>query len=466
MTTTQSVDPAADRAAVVRQDLENVLHPIVPHRQLEAEPLVVVEGRGSTVVDADGTEYLDAMAGLWCVNIGYGRTELADVAAAQMRALPYYPHTAINVPAAALAERVNGLLGGDSHVYFVASGSEANEAAFKIARQYMKHEHPGRYRYKTITRYLGYHGTTLATLAAGGMGDRKQQFEPLGGNDFVHVAPPYCYRCPFGLTYPSCELACAKNVEATIQGEGPDTVSTLLVEPVMSAVGVAVPPDEYLPEVAAIAKKYGCLLHVDEVINGFGRTGKMFAHQHYGVQPDIVTVAKGLVSAYLPIAATVVRNHVFQSFVGTPSENRQVFQISTYGGHPVAAAVAQRNIEILLEERLPERAAENGAYLLDGLRTLMKYPWVGDVRGKGLFAGVELVKDRRTKEVVPADCIKGVVDFARHNGVIVGRSGGGRHLGNTVVLSPPLVITRPEIDRIVAVLDHAIMEAGKGLGVS
>jgi taurine-pyruvate aminotransferase len=466
MTTTQTVAAAGDRAAVVRQDLENVLHPIVPHRQLEAEPLVVVEGRGSTVVDADGTEYLDAMAGLWCVNIGYGRTELADVAAAQMRALPYYPHTAINVPAAALAERVNGLLGGDSHVYFVASGSEANEAAFKIARQYMKHEHPGQYRYKTITRYLGYHGTTLATLAAGGMGDRKQQFEPLGGNDFVHVAPPYCYRCPFGLTYPSCELACAKNVEATIQGEGPDTVSTLLVEPVMSAVGVAVPPDEYLPEVAAIAKKYGCLLHVDEVINGFGRTGKMFAHQHYGVQPDIVTVAKGLVSAYLPIAATVVRNHVFQSFVGAPSENRQVFQISTYGGHPVAAAVAQRNIEILLEERLPERSAENGAYLLDGLRTLMKHPWVGDVRGKGLFAGVELVKDRRTKEVVPADCIKGVVDFARRNGVIVGRSGGGRHLGNTIVLSPPLVITRPEIDRIVTVLDRAIAEAGKGLGAS
>jgi adenosylmethionine-8-amino-7-oxononanoate aminotransferase len=173
MTTTQAVAPAADRAAVVCQDLQNVLHPIVPHRQLEAEPLVIVEGHGSTVVDADGTEYLDAMAGLWCVNIGYGRTELADVAAAQMRALPYYPHTAINVPAAALAERVNGLLGGDSHVYFVASGSEANEAAFKIARQYMKHEHPGQFRYKTITRYLGYHGTTLATLAAGGMGDRK-----------------------------------------------------------------------------------------------------------------------------------------------------------------------------------------------------------------------------------------------------------------------------------------------------
>ncbi len=227
------------RAAVVRQDLDNVLHPVVAHRQLEAEPLVIVAGRGSTVVDADGTEYLDAMAGLWCVNIGYGRTELADVAAAQMRALPYYPHTAMNEPAARLAQRVNGLLGGDNHVYFVASGSEANEAGFKIARQYTKHENPGQYRYKTISRYLGYHGTTLATLAAGGMGDRKMKFEPLGGNDFVHVAPPYCYRCPFGLTHPSCELACVKNIEATVQGEGPDTVSTILVEPIMSAVGVA-----------------------------------------------------------------------------------------------------------------------------------------------------------------------------------------------------------------------------------
>jgi adenosylmethionine-8-amino-7-oxononanoate aminotransferase len=292
--------PAADRAAVVRQDLDNVLHPVVAHRQLEADPMVIVEGHGSTVVDADGTEYLDAMAGLWCVNVGYGRTELADVAAAQMRTLSYYPHTAMNAPAAALANTVNGLLGGDNHVYFVSSGSEANEAAFKIARQYMKHEHPAETRYKTISRYLGYHGTTLATLASGGMGDRKAKFEPLSGNDFVHVAAPYCYRCPFGLSYPSCELACVKNIEATIQGEGPETVATVLVEPIMSAVGVAVPPDEYLPEVATIARKYGCLLHVDEVINGFGRTGAMFAHQHYGVRPDIVTIAKGLVSAYLP----------------------------------------------------------------------------------------------------------------------------------------------------------------------
>ncbi len=449
---------APDRPAVVRQDLDNVIHPIVPHRQLEQQQLVIVSGKDSTVVDADGREYLDGMAGLWCVNIGYGRTELAEVAADQMRDLAYYPHTAMNRPAAALAEKLNGLLGGDNHVYFVSSGSEANEAAFKFARQYARHEFPQQNRYKTISRYYAYHGTTLATLAAGGMGDRKMKFEPLSGNDFVHVAPPYCYRCPFGLEPTSCELACVKNMETTIQGEGPETVAEVIIEPIMSAVGVAVPPDGYLPAVAELCKKHGVLLHVDEVINGFGRTGRLFAHEHAGIKPDIVTVAKGISSAYLPMAATVVRNTVFQSFLGDPSENRQVNQVNTYGGHPVAAAVALRNIEILLQEQLTERSAENGAYLLDGLRTLTRHKWVGDVRGKGLYAGVELVTDRASKAVMPQAQIKRITERCQELGVIVGRSGGGRHLGNTLVLAPPLVLTRPEIDRIVSVLDQVIPE--------
>jgi adenosylmethionine-8-amino-7-oxononanoate aminotransferase len=449
---------APDRPAVVRQDLDNVIHPIVPHKQLELQQLVIVSGKDSTVVDADGREYLDGMAGLWCVNIGYGRTELAEVAADQMRDLAYYPHTAMNRPAAALAEKVNGLLGGDNHVYFVSSGSEANEAAFKFARQYARHEFPQQNRYKTISRYYAYHGTTLATLAAGGMGDRKMKFEPLSGNDFVHVAPPYCYRCPFGLEPTSCELACVKNMETTIQGEGPETVAEVIIEPIMSAVGVAVPPDGYLPAVAELCKKHGVLLHVDEVINGFGRTGRLFAHEHAGIKPDIVTVAKGISSAYLPMAATVVRNTVFQSFLGDPSENRQVNQVNTYGGHPVAAAVALRNIEILLQEKLAERSAENGAYLLDGLRTLTRHKWVGDVRGKGLYAGVELVTDRASNAVMPQAQIKRITERCQELGVIVGRSGGGRHLGNTLVLAPPLVLTRPEIDRIVSVLDRVIPE--------
>jgi adenosylmethionine-8-amino-7-oxononanoate aminotransferase len=454
MSITNAPDPAV-RQAVVRQDLENVLHPIVQHKVLENRQMVVTGAQGSTIYDADGTAYLDAMAGLWCVNIGYGRVELAEVAAEQVRELAYFPHTAMNVPAAALAEKVNALMGGGYHTYFVNSGSEANEAGFKIARQYMKHEYPGQYRFKTISRYFAYHGTTLATLDAGGMGDRKAKFEPFSG-DFVHVAPPYCYRCPFGLSYPSCNLACVKNLELTIQGEGPETVAEVLVEPVMSGVGVAVPPDEYLPEVEKLCRKYDILLHVDEVINGFGRTGKMFGHQHYGVSPDIVAIAKGISSAYLPIAATVVKNSVFESFYGEASENRQVFQVNTYGGHPVSAAVAVRNIEILEGERLAERSAETGAYLLDGLRTLMRHQAVGDVRGKGLLLGVELVKDRTSKEPVGAEQITAIADFCRENGVLVGRGGGGRRYGNTITLSPPLVITRAECDRIVDVLDRAL----------
>lgn len=446
---------AAFRQTVVRRDLDNVLHPIVQHRALEARQIVVTQAQGSTIYDADGTAYLDAMAGLWCVNIGYGRTELAEVAAEQLRELAYYPQSAMNVPASTLAEQINTLMGGGYHTYFVNSGSEANEAGFKITRQFMRQEHPQDTRFKTISRYFSYHGTTLATLDAGGMGERKAKFEPYSG-DFVHVAHPHCYRCPFGLSYPSCNLACVKNIETTILGEGPETVAAILVEPIMSGVGVSVPPDEYLPEVEKLCRKYDLLLHVDEVINGFGRTGKMFGHQHYGVKPDIVAVAKGISSAYMPIAATVVKNSVFESFLGEPSQNRQVAQVNTYGGHAVAAAVAARNIEILVGEKLADRAAEMGAYLRDALRTLMRHPHVGDVRGKGLLIGFELVKDRASKEPVTPAQIGTVVDFCKDHGVLVGRSNGGRRYGGVVNISPPLVITRAECDRIVETLDRAL----------
>lgn len=250
-----------------------------------------------------------------------------------------------------------------------------------------------------------------------------------------------------------------KNIETTILGEGPETVAEVLAEPIMSGVGVAVPPDEYLPAAADHCKKYGLLLHVDEVINGFGRTGKLFGHEHAGVRPDIIAIAKGLSSAYLPIAATLIRDHVFRSFYGDAAANRQVQQVNTYGGHP-AAAVALPNIEILLEERLTERAAEHGAYFLDALRALTRHPCVGDVRGRGLLLGVKLVKDRRTKKpIAPADT-SALVEFCREHGVIVGRSVAGGQYSNTITMPPPLVVTRGEIDRIVDVLDHGIAWLG------
>jgi adenosylmethionine-8-amino-7-oxononanoate aminotransferase len=448
------------RARVVAQDLENVLHPLVQHRALEKKQMVVVAAQGSTVFDADGTAFLDAMAGLLCVNIGYGRQELADVAAEQMRAMAYYPHNAMNLPAAQLAEQVNTLMGGGYHVYFVNSGSEANEAGFKFARQYAKHEFPGEFRHKTISRQYSYHGTTLSTLAAGGMGDRKAKFEPFDGA-FVHVPAPTCYRCPLGLEYPSCGVACAKAIETAILSEGPQTVAEVLVEPIMSGVGVAVPPDEYHPMVEAICRKYDVLLHVDEVINGFGRTGKMFGHQNWGISPDIVAMAKGIISAYLPLGATVVKNTVFESFLGEVAEARQVFQVNTYGGHAAAAAVASRNIEILLEEQLAERAGTMGAYLMDRLKDrLMRHAITGDIRGKGLLLGVELVKDRESKVQLDGALVQGVVDHCRAGGVIVGRSGGGARHSNTIVLCPPLIISRTECDTLVDALDKALEDAG------
>jgi adenosylmethionine-8-amino-7-oxononanoate aminotransferase len=214
--------------------------------------------------------------------------------------------------------------------------------------------------------------------------------------------------------------------------------------------------------VESLCRKYGILLHVDEVINGFGRTGKMFAHQHYGISPDIVAVAKGISSAYQPIAATLVKNSVFQSFYGDPGENCQVAQVNTYGGHPVAAAVALRNIEIIEAERLADRAAETGTYLMDGLRALASHKAVGDIRGKGLLIGVELVKDRATKEQLDPAQMTRIVDFCRDNGVIVGRAGGGRRHGTTIALCPPLVITRAECDRIVDTLGRALQALNVG----
>jgi adenosylmethionine-8-amino-7-oxononanoate aminotransferase len=296
----------------------------------------------------------------------------------------------------------------------------------------------------------------MATLAAGGMGERKTKFEPYAG-EFVHVPAPTCYRCPLGLQYPSCGVACAKAIETTIQGEGPQTVAEVIVEPIMSGVGIAVPPDEYLPMVQEICRKYDVLLHVDEVINGFGRTGRMFGHQHWGISPDIMAVAKGIVSAYLPIAATVVKNHVFDSFLGEVAEARQVMQVNTYGGHPAAAAVAVRNIEIMLEEELPQRAATMGAYLMDGLKDrLFRHGVVGDIRGKGLLIGIELVTGRESRTQLDGALVGGVVEFCKRNGVIVGRSGGGARHSNTITLSPPLVITRSECDTLVEVLDRAM----------
>jgi taurine-pyruvate aminotransferase len=443
---------------VLEMDLQNVWHPLTQHKALATQPpKVMVRAQGSTIVDAEGREYLDAMAGLWCVNVGYGRREIADAVYRQMQELAYYPHLQANVPAAQLADRLTALTGGEPrHTYFVNSGTEANETAFKLARQYHRQVHPAQGRYKFISRYFSYHGTSFATLSAGALPERKMKYEPLG-DGFIHVPPAYCYRCPFGLSYPGCGLACAKQIEYAIKAEGAESVAAVVIEPIQSALGILVPPDEYLPEVAAACRRHGVLLILDEVINGFGRTGKWFAYQHYGVTPDLLCIAKGITSGYQPLAGVMATSEVFDGFLGELEENRQIAGINTWGGHAAACAAALVNVDIMARENLPARATETGAYLLERLRGLLSLPVVGDVRGKGLLLGVELVEDKAERTPFGTARMLKVIRSCLDRGVIVGRSAGaGAGLGNCITLSPPLVLTRGEADRIVETLGEVL----------
>lgn len=443
---------------IVRTDLDHVWHPMTQHKGLDKRPLMVVErAYGSTIVDAEGREYLDAMAGLWCVNVGYGRREIAEAVYQQMLDLPYYPHLQINRPAAELADKLADLTGGRlRHVYFVNSGTEANEAAMKLARQYQRLVRPNEPRYKFIGRQLAYHGTSLATLAVGGLPERKRRFGPYG-DGFVHVPPPYPYRCPFGLEGVASELAAARALEQAIRNEGPETVAAVIMEPIQSGVGVLIPSPEYWQAVQDICRRYGVLLILDEVINGFGRTGMWFAYQHYGLEPDMITVAKGITSGYQPLGAVLATEDVFAAFLGEPDEGREAVQVNTWGGHAAACAAGLKNLEIMEREDLPGNAARVGAHLLSGLDTLRELPWVGDVRGKGLLAAVELVSDKEAKTPLDGARMAAVIRGCKERGVIVGRSSGtGAGLGNCITISPPLVLTAAEADRIVDTLREVL----------
>ena len=439
--------------------LDTLWRPFTQHA-LRQKPLVIVEGRGSTVVDEDGTEYLDAMAGLWCVNVGYGRERLVEAAAQQMRRLPYTPLSRPAPSALKLAEQMAEILPGDlNHLLLLNSGSEAVEAALKVARQCMRQRHPRQNRHKVIARYRGYHGWTLGALGATGQTVRKSRFEPLIPG-FIHVRPPDTFHLFPGLSPSEAARQLADELDQTIEFEGPDTVAAFIGEPIIGGGGVIVPPDEYWPLIRQVCDRHGVLLIQDEVITGFGRTGKWFGCQTFGVVPDIMTMAKGISSGYLPLAATAVTAEVFDAFKGDPADNLQFNQISTYGGHPVACAVALENLAILQEERLPQRAAEVGAHLGDGLRALQqRHPVVGEVRGKGLLWGLDLAKPG-TRDPLPIAKVNAVIAAAQQRGVLVGRNSGTVPRYECVVtISPPLVITAEEVDRLVAVLDESLASA-------
>lgn len=360
-----------------------------------ASTIVVERGEGAWVTDLDGERYLDGMSGLWCVNVGYGREELARAAYEQLARMPYYPLTKSHLPAIELGEKLNEWLGGDHAFFYSNSGSEANEVAFKVARQYHRQNGESE-RWKFISRYRAYHGQTMGALASTGQAQRKYKYEPLAPG-FLHVPPPDSYRRPDGFDPETYDRQCAAEIERIIQWELPETVAAVIMEPIITGGGILIPPDNYLPAVKEVCERYGVLLIVDEVICGFGRVGARFGYQRYGVEPDIVTMAKGITSAYFPLSATAVRRDIYETFAAD-GEYERLRHVNTFGGHPAGCAVAVRNMQIMEEEDLPGRSATMGERLMAELSALEDHPYVGNVRGKSLLIGIELVEDKGSKQ--------------------------------------------------------------------
>ena len=442
------------KPALLTQDLDHLVHPL-HNRKTHRNGHVWVRGRGALIYDADGREYLDGLSGLWNVVAGHGRTELAEAAQIQMSELAYCSGYAgsSNRRAIELATRLSELTYPSiSRFFFTSGGGEASETSFKLARSYWKiRGYP--HKTKVISRQWGYHGVTLAAMSATGISGYWPQFEPRVPG-FVHIPSPYPYRyeAPAGS---SQGLAAANELEKAILREGPETVAMFLAEPVQGAGGVIVPQDDYFPRIREICDRYDVLFVADEVITGFGRTGKWFALEHWGVQPDIVQFAKAVTSGYFPFGGVGCAEKIASALdeSGTPWMHAY-----TYSAHPVGCAVALRNLDILEREGLPSQAAEKGAYLLTGLRgALGGHAHVGDIRGKGLMCAVEFVRDRETKaEFDPADRVGERLNVeAQERGLF------SRLRGDVFCLAPPFVATRDELDRMVGVLaDSAVAVLG------
>jgi taurine-pyruvate aminotransferase len=450
----------ADIRKLVEKDERYVWHAMSRYTPTEgggAAPtprMVVAEGSGAWISDVEGNRYLDGMSGLWCVNVGYGREELARAAYEQLTRLPYYPLTMSHEPAVRLGEKLNDWLGDEYIIYYSNSGSEANEVAFKVARQY--HEQSGEPgRWKFVSRYRAYHGNSMGSLAATGQAQRKHRYEPLAPG-FVHVSPPDRYRCAYCADRPACNMECARQIERTIAWELAETVAGVIMEPIITGGGVIIPPDGYVEEVAQICRRTGALLIMDEVICGFGRTGERFGHQHHGIKPDIVTMAKGITSAYLPLSATAVKREVFEAFKGT-EEYDGLRHVNTFGGNPAACALAVKNLEIMEREDLAGRSATMGDRLREELSEIEEHPNVGQVRHRGLLFGIELVEDRNSREPASAEKVAGVISGCKERGLIVGKNGDTvAGFNNVITVAPPLVVSEEDVSFIARTLSESI----------
>ena len=438
----------------LKQDaLEKILFHATPKAWLrEGGPWVLERGEGVFLHDADGREYLDALSGgLFAVLAGYGREEIARAMYEQALRLNYTnPYAATSIPGIELARKLGELAPGDlSACFFCNSGSEAVEASIKLARQYHQATGEGG-RYKVVSLRRAYHGATMGALSATGWSPGFDEFRrsadpmvPISG--FANAMPPYCHRCELSLTYPGCGLICGTTIEQAILGSDPEMVSCVILEPIMGTAGCIVPPPDYLARVRQICDRYHVLLIADEVVCGFGRTGKWFGVDHFGVLPDIMVVAKGLTSGYAPMAAAIARGRIAEAIPA-------FLDVHTYGGHPVGAAAALANIGIIEREGLVENSAEVGAHLLGLLDALRAHPVVADVRGRGLFLAVELAGDPGDGTGFGLD--NRVAAAAHEMGLLI------RPLGGTILLAPPLILTRGQAERIAEVLDAALAGIG------
>ena len=447
-----------DLNEIVSSDKSHVWHHLSQHKPLQTtDPMVIVEGKGLRVKDINGREYLDAVSGgVWTVNVGYGRESIADAVRDQLVKMCYFANSAGNIPGAKFADKLIEKMPGLNRVYYSNSGSEANEKGYKLVRQLAALKNDGR-KHKIVYRDRDYHGTTITALSSCGQSQRKDQFGPFTPG-FVEMPHCLAYRSPNGAD-PDFGVQSARELEKIVLREGPDTVGSVCLEPITAGGGVIVPPEGYFETIQEICKKYGLLLHIDEVVCGMGRTGKWFGYQHFGVKPDIVTMAKGVASGYAAISVTVTTEDLFNEFLAEPSDKMHYFRdISTFGGCAGGPAAALENMRIIEEENLLDNVNKMGDYLMDSLRELQqKYPIIGDVRGKGLFVGADLVKDPKTREPVDESVAATIVADCLKQGVMIGRT--NRSLpkyNNTLCLSPALVCSKDDIDQIVSSIDVAL----------
>jgi adenosylmethionine-8-amino-7-oxononanoate aminotransferase len=425
-------------------------------------PIVIDRGEGCRIWDTDGNEYLDALAALYCVNIGYGPwPEIVEAATKQMERLPFFTNWVgfATPPSLELSERLTGLLPIDvGRIFFVSGGSEAIEAALKVARQYHRlRGEPTRFKY--VTRRSAYHGTTMGALSINGSPGLRSQFEPLLPG-CLRAPMPYRYRCPYCAEKSACTLQCADEIDGIIRNEDPTTVAAVILEPVQNSGGSIVPPEGYFERVRQICDEHGVLLVADEVICGFGRVGEWFGTTRYGIEPDLMTLAKGITSAYAPLGALVASTKVIEPFFGEPT--RMLTHGITFGGHPLSCAIALANLEIMEREDLighVQRHQDEFRAAFD--RLAAEHPMVGDVRGDGFFYSLELVKDKETKETwAPAerdDLIKGfLTPRARELGVYMRFDDRAETCAQ---FSPPLVAGPAELEEFLGVLRQLLDEA-------